>query len=94
MIKKMLLFALLLLVPLQVFGVDKYVRQGASGSGSGADWINAYSSLPAALVRGDTYYVADGSYGGYSFDDTVSGSTAITIKKATIANHGKWTVFE
>lgn len=63
-----------------------YVRQGAGGAGS--DWTNAYSSLPATLVRGATYYVAAGTYGGYTFDDPVSGTIPITIKKATAADHG------
>jgi len=39
-------------------------------------------------VRGATYYIADGSYGSYNFDDPVSASTLITLKKATIADHG------
>lgn len=63
-----------------------YVRAGASGNGS--DWSNAMGNLPATLVRGDTYYIAAGSYGGYTFDDAVAGSTYIYIKKATSANHG------
>jgi hypothetical protein len=63
-----------------------YVRAGASGNGS--DWSNAMGNLPATLVRGDTYYIAAGSYGGYTFDDAVAGSTYIYIKKATAANHG------
>jgi hypothetical protein len=66
------------------FAANHYVRQGATGNGS--DWSNAYSNLPAVLVRGDTYYIADGSYGSYSFDD--AGSALITIKKATVTDHG------
>ncbi|MFZ5471158.1 MAG: hypothetical protein ACOZIN_17185 [Myxococcota bacterium] len=65
-----------------------YVRQGAAGNGSGSDWTNAFGSLPADLTRGDVYYVADGTYGPYTFDDGNSGSTPITVKKATIADHG------
>lgn len=67
---------------------EHYIRQGASGSNNGADWINAWTSLPPALVRGDTYYVAAGEYGGYTFDDAVSGTQFITIKKAFASNHG------
>ena len=63
-----------------------YVRAGASGSGS--DWANAYGALPASLVRGDTYYVAAGSYPGYSFNTPASGASYITVKKATAADHG------
>ncbi len=64
------------------------VRQGATGANNGSDWNNAYTSLPATLVRGATYYVAAGSYGAYVFDDVESGSTLITIKKATVTEHG------
>jgi hypothetical protein len=63
-----------------------YVREGAGGTGS--NWTNAYSSLPPTLVRGAIYYVAAGRYDGYTFDDAVAGSTPITIKKATVADHG------
>ncbi|WP_413937057.1 hypothetical protein [Nitrospira sp. BLG_1] len=68
--------------------IDRYVRAGATGAKDGTDWTNAYSSLPATLVRGDTYFVASGSYGSYTFDDPTNGTTLITIKKATVADHG------
>ncbi len=66
----------------------RYVRAGAAGSNNGLDWANAYSSLPSTLLRGATYYVADGNYNGYNFNTAASGTTLITIKKATIAEHG------
>jgi chitodextrinase len=66
----------------------KCVRQGATGSANGNDWTNAYVALPSALTRGTTYYVADGTYSGYTFDDAASGTQVITIKKATAADHG------
>jgi parallel beta-helix repeat protein len=71
-----------------VFAANKYVRAGAAGANNGSDWTNAYASLPATLVRGDTYYVASGSYGAYNFDDPLSGGLIITVKKATAADHG------
>lgn len=86
------LFAFLLLVV--SFGAPNaeaayhYVRAGATGAQNGTDWNNAYPSLPASLVRGDTYYVAAGNYGRYVFNTPASGSTLITIKKATAADHG------
>ena len=90
---KNLLFAALLLTILFLGAVNaeaanRYVRPGATGTNNGTDWTNAYVALPASLVRGDTYYLADGSYGSYIFDDAVSGTTVITIKKATVADHG------
>jgi hypothetical protein len=65
-----------------------YVRQGATGTGSGADWTNAYTTLPTSLVRGCTYYVAAGTYAPKVFNDAVSGSTLITIQAPTAASHG------
>lgn len=65
---------------------DHYVRAGASGNGS--DWTNAYGVLPATLVRGDTYYLADGDYGSYAFNDAENGTLVIIIRKATASDHG------
>lgn len=65
-----------------------YVRQGATGTGTGATWTNAFTSLPTSLSRGCTYYVAVGTYPGHIFNDAISGTTLITIKAPTIAAHG------
>jgi hypothetical protein len=66
---------------------NHYVRSGATGNGS--DWANAYGSLPSTLVRGDTYFIADGAYpGGYTFDDVDVEETYIYLKKATASAHG------
>ncbi len=65
-----------------------YVRAGATGSGNGADWTNAYTALPASLSRGCTYYVAAGTYAAHNFNDAVSGSTLITVQAPTAAAHG------
>jgi hypothetical protein len=67
---------------------NKYVRSDATGRNDGSDWTNAYTTLPSSLVRGDTYYLADGSYGARTFADANSGTTVIAIKKATDADHG------
>jgi hypothetical protein len=67
----------------------RYVRQGAAGANNGTDWTNAYTTLSGAtLSRGDVIYVADGSYAGRTFGTANSGTTTITIKKATVADHG------
>lgn len=76
------------LLTTQAEAASVYVRAGASGAATGADWNDAFTALPATLNRGDTYYIADGSYAGYTFNDAISGSTAITIKKAITADHG------
>src|SRR3989304_6190299 len=70
------------------YAASHYIRAGASGANNGSDWTNAWTVLPSTLTRGDTYYIADGSYGGYVFDDADSGSTWIYIKKATASVHG------
>lgn len=39
-----------------------YVRSGAAGAGTGADWANAYTTLSAAMnskAAGDTFYVSE-----------------------------------
>jgi len=77
---------LILSVVPNVFAADHYIRDGATGDGS--DWANAWDSLPANLVRGDMYYIADGTYSEYTFDDAESGSQYIYIKKATVDEHG------
>ncbi len=65
-----------------------HVRAGATGSANGSDWINAYPTLPATLVRGSTYYVATGTYGGYTFNTAESGASVVAVKKATVLDHG------
>src|SRR5688500_534390 len=66
-----------------------YVRAGATGAQNGSDWTNAFTRLPASMVRGATYYVADGTYdGSIAFNTPASGTTYIFIKKATESAHG------
>lgn len=72
-------------------GADKCLRAGATGTGSGLDWDNAYATITAAesgTARGETCYVGGGSYGSCTFNTAMSGTTLITFKKATIASHG------
>lgn len=88
---KNLILIPLLLGSLSINAAEFYVRQNATGTQSGADWNNAYTSLPETLQRGATYYVADGTYPNFTANDAVSGTTRITIKKATIAAHGTGT---
>ncbi|MDZ4715995.1 MAG: hypothetical protein SH819_11045 [Cytophagales bacterium] len=71
---------------MMVSAANRHVRAGASGNGT--DWANAYGNLPATLTRGDTYYVADGTYSSYRFDDDEVGTSSIKIKKAIDSDHG------
>ncbi len=75
-------------MPISAPAANHYVRADASGANNGTNWADAYTTLPPSLVRGDTYYMASGSYGDYDFDDEASGTLGITIKKATVADHG------
>lgn len=75
------------------WAANHYVRAAATGSGNGSDWMNACpeftgSCAVASLVRGDTYYVASGTYASRIFNTPVSGTLVITIKGATAADHG------
>jgi len=80
------LLAVLLLPAFVSAQTTHYIRDGATGDGS--DWDNALSQLPSTLQRGHTYYIADGTYPGYTFDDAESGTQYITIKKAIESDHG------
>jgi hypothetical protein len=82
------LSAMLLGLPCADAQTAYHVRPGATGANNGSDWTNAYTSLPTTLARGAVYYLADGSYGSYTFNTPNSASTLITIKKATLADHG------
>lgn len=65
------------------------VSPAGGGSKNGSDWNDPYAGLPSTLVRGDTYYLADGNYGSYTMATAASGSTTITVKKATAADFGQ-----
>jgi hypothetical protein len=68
-------------------GKTFYIRDGGTSTAC-SDWTNACDSLPATLQRGATYYIADGAYASQSMNTPVSGTQTITLKKATIADHG------
>lgn len=66
-----------------------YVRAGAGGNGT--SWANAWSELPPTLQRGHIYYIADGQYGSYVFDDPLdyANPRLIFVRKATETDHGE-----
>jgi len=78
----------LLAMPSFVWAENHFVRADANGNSDGSDWANAFSGLPSTLIRGDTYYIADGEYGSYRFDDPANGDQVITIRKATNEDYG------
>jgi hypothetical protein len=74
--------------PIECDGNCHYVREGATGSGDGSDWANAWTALPEDLERGHIYFIASGDYPGCAFDDPESADAWITVRKATPAEHG------
>ncbi|MHB8139325.1 MAG: hypothetical protein ACYDGO_13200 [Smithellaceae bacterium] len=81
-----IIIVLMMVFPISVFAANHYILQG--GTGNGTTWSNALDDLPDTLIRGDTYYIADGTYGEHTFNDAESGTTYISIKKATAGDHG------
>lgn len=70
-----------------------YVRTGATGTGTGANWTNACTGLTgtcsgANLTRGITYWLAGGSYVTPTLNTPENGTSVITIRAATVGNHG------
>ena len=78
----LVVLALLLSSSSSAFAACHTVTPSGSGSKTGADWNNAYGGIPSTLVRGDVYYLADGSYPAYTFGTGGSGTTTVEIRKA------------
>jgi hypothetical protein len=64
------------------FAACHTVSPSGSGSKNGADWNNAFAGIPSTLVRDDIYYLADGTYPGYTFSEGTSGTSTIEFRKA------------
>lgn len=81
--------ALFLLALGYLSAADHYIWSGASGAGTGADWTNAWTAIGSHVtVRGDTYYIAGGTYNeSPSLGSSLSGATVITLKKANAADN-------
>lgn len=66
----------------------RYVRAGATGDGSGSDWGNAATALPASLERGLVYFLGAGSYPATALNSSDSSTDLIAIRRATEEDHG------
>src|SRR5688572_14963159 len=55
------------LAALSVNAATICVGPSATGNGSGADWNNQAAWGSISFARGNTYYLADGSYSGKTF---------------------------
>lgn len=64
-----------------------YVKPAASGAADGTSWADAFGAnfIPA---RNNIYYIADGSYGAKTWTTANAGTSTITIRKATVVDHG------
>lgn len=75
------------------FAANLSVRDGCTGDGTGGwgatDACDQISTAIASAARGDTIWLADGSYTGFTFNVAASGTDKIVIKKATAASHGE-----
>lgn len=81
-----LLIVLLFAVP--VWCADLAVSPSGAGTKDGSDWDNAADWSTMTFTRGNTYYLADGTYAAKTLNTAESGTTLITILKATVAAHG------
>ena len=72
-----------------IYGSNYYIRAGATGTGDGSSWANAWPSFSAATwVRGGVYYVAGGTYTeNVTIAAPLFGSQWITIRKATVTEN-------
>lgn len=102
--KRIIVVVLFLLISIPSWAADTlfYIRAGATGTYATTQcdsWAadRACDDLPATLSRGTTgatYYIGNGSYEGYHFSSSsaaIDGTKVITIKKATVADHGTGT---
>ncbi len=86
--KRNYLFALLLvaLTTIQAYGANYYVRKGATGSNSGADWTNAWNELNqismSKVACGDTIWLGGGlTYtSGLTINKSCTSGSPLTIQ--------------
>ena len=79
-----------------VFAAVHAVVPTCGNNGDGTNWTcaassggaGAYNAIPANLVRGDIYYLADGSYPAYTFSTAASGTATVEIRKAQSYDFG------
>ena len=94
MLNNCLAVVLALFFTQSVFATDRCIRAAGSNAAAGTcgvwDTAACKSVADSTLVRGDTVYIATGSYSEIVLSLTATG-TPITIKPATIASHGSCT---
>jgi hypothetical protein len=82
-------FILALLFCFPAMGATLYCGPAGTGAGTGANFNNLLA-LPntTGFVRGNTYVCIEGSYGSKTLSTATSGTTTITIRKASASDSG------
>jgi len=90
-----LILCLFLVSPAFSAPTNWYVRDcdgdSSCGTAAGTSWTNPFDQLTSAetaAARGDTIYVADGTYTGATLNTAVLNELYIYIKKATASDYG------
>jgi hypothetical protein len=87
--KKYFVLLFILLFSVNAFAANHYIRAGATGANNGSSWANAWTTFGAATwTRGDTYYVAGGTYTENVSISSASGTSWTYIKKANASDNG------
>ncbi len=86
---KFIFLILLLLAAVSIKAASHYINRTATGTTTGASWANAWTNLTnIVFTRGDTYYVAGGTYNAnVIWSKAASGETWIYVKKANAADN-------
>jgi hypothetical protein len=86
---------LLMVLAVPAMAADYYVRAGATGSGNGTSWANAWKNVTdiswSSVSPGDTIWISGGSYGSMTIGKSGNADTPagrIFIKRATVSSHG------
>lgn len=79
---------LVCLAAVTAHAANHYIVSGGTGAQTGNDWSNALAAVPASPVRGDTYWMASGSYPSLDLTTSIPGTAYIYFRKATAGDHG------
>jgi len=74
--------------PIPPTGDVYYISPDGNDNNNGTSWSQAFRNPPLTMQRGVVYYFAGGTYPDYTFNDPASGTEFITLKKATLSDHG------
>ncbi|HYA13951.1 MAG TPA: hypothetical protein VEF33_06395, partial [Syntrophales bacterium] len=84
-----ILISVIFFVSAPASAANHYIRAGATGSNNGSSWANAWTTFAAVTwTRGDTYYVAGGTYTENVSIPSLSGTSWIIVKKANVTDNG------